>query len=122
VLLLAIAAYALATILFGVSRNYLLSLFALALVGGSDCISMVIRQTIRQLSTPDWIRGRMSSIMMIFFMGGPQLGEFEAGLVAAAVGAPLSVVLGGAATLGMLGIMTLSIPTLRNYRDDSQQL
>ncbi len=78
---------------------------------------MVIRQTIRQLSTPDWIRGRMSSIMMIFFMGGPQLGEFEAGLVAAAVGAPLSVVLGGAATLGMLGIMTLSIPTLRNYRN-----
>jgi len=117
VLLLAIAAYALATILFGVSRNYLLSLLALALVGGSDCISMVIRQTIRQLSTPDWIRGRMSSIMMIFFMGGPQLGEFEAGLVAAAVGAPLSVVLGGAATLGMLGIMTLSIPTLRNYRN-----
>jgi len=117
VLLLAIAAYALATILFGVLRNYLLSLLALALVGGSDCISMVIRQTIRQLSTPDWIRGRMSSIMMIFFMGGPQLGEFEAGLVAAAVGAPLSVVLGGAATLGMLGIMTLSIPTLRNYRN-----
>jgi len=59
----------------------------------------------------------MSSIMMIFFMGGPQLGEFEAGLVAAAVGAPLSVVLGGAATLGMLGIMALSIPTLRNYRN-----
>jgi MFS family permease len=117
VLLLAIAAYALATILFGVSRNYLLSLFALALVGGSDCISMVIRQTIRQLATPDWIRGRMSSIMMIFFMGGPQLGEFEAGLVAAAVGAPLSVVLGGAATLGMLGIMAFSIPTLRNYRN-----
>jgi hypothetical protein len=50
-------------------------------------------------------------------MGGPQLGEFEAGLVAAAAGAPLAVVLGGAATLGMLGIMTLSIPTLRNYRN-----
>ncbi len=115
VLLLAIAAYALATILFGVLRNYLLSLLALALVGGSDCISMVIRQTIRQLSTPDWIRGRMSSIMMIFFMGGPQLGEFEAGLVAAAVGAPLSVILGGITTLAMLGIMALSIPTLRNY-------
>lgn len=116
-LLLAVAAYALATILFGVSRIYLLSLLALALVGGSDCISMVIRQTIRQLVTPDAIRGRMSSIMMIFFMGGPQLGEFEAGLVAAAAGAPLAVVLGGAATLGMLGIMTLSIPTLRNYRN-----
>jgi len=117
VLLLAIAVYALATILFGVSRIYLLSLPALALVGGSDCISMVIRQTIRQLATPDAIRGRMSSIMMIFFMGGPQLGEFEAGLVAAAAGAPLSVVLGGIATLAMLGIMTLSIPTLRNYRN-----
>ena len=59
----------------------------------------------------------MSSIMMIFFMGGPQLGEFEAGLVAAAAGAPLSVVLGGITTLAMLGIMTLSIPALRNYRN-----
>jgi hypothetical protein len=59
----------------------------------------------------------MSSIMMIFFMGGPQLGEFEAGLVAAIVGAPLAVALGGVATLGMLGIMTLSIPALRNYRN-----
>jgi len=117
VLLLAIAAYALATILFGVSRVYLLSLLALALVGGCDCISMVIRQTIRQLATPDAIRGRMSSIMMIFYMGGPQLGEFEAGLVAAAAGAPLSVVLGGAATLGMLGVMALLVPTLRNYRN-----
>src|SRR5215467_482991 len=62
---------------------------------------------VRQLATPDELRGRMSSIMMIFFMGGPQLGEFEAGLVAAAAGAPLSVVLGGIATLGMLGIMAL---------------
>ncbi len=52
---------------------------------------------------------------MIFWMGGPQLGEFEAGLLAAAIGAPLAVVFGGAATVALVGIMALSIPTIRNY-------
>src|SRR5437763_128637 len=66
-LLLAVALYALATILFGLSRNYLLSLLALVLVGGFDSISVVLRATIQQLSTPDTIRGRMSSITMIFW-------------------------------------------------------
>src|SRR3712207_9317008 len=61
----------------------------LAVTGAADTVSTVIRQTIRQLITPDRLRGRMTSVNMIFFMGGPQLGELEAGLVAAAAGAPL---------------------------------
>lgn len=99
VILGAVFAYGLATILFGISRNYFLSLIALALIGGTNSISTILRQTIRQIATPDYIRGRMTSINMIFFMGGPHLGEFEAGLLAAAVGAPASVIIGGAATL-----------------------
>ncbi|HEY0545466.1 MAG TPA: hypothetical protein VGC91_08835, partial [Pyrinomonadaceae bacterium] len=61
----------------------------------SDTVSTVLRQTIRQLVTPNYLRGRMTSVNMIFFMGGPQLGEMEAGALAAAIGAPLSVVTGG---------------------------
>ncbi len=114
-LLVAVALYGLATILFGLSHNYLLSLLALALVGGFDSISVILRGTIQQRVTPDTLRGRMSSITMIFWMGGPQLGEFEAGLLAAAAGAPLAVAIGGVATLALVGIMAVSIPTIRNY-------
>ncbi len=58
------------------------------LIGVGDSVSTIIRNTIRQLTTPDYIRGRMTAINMIFFMGGLQLGEFEAGLLAGMVGAP----------------------------------
>lgn len=115
ILLLAVAMYATATVFFGLSSVFILSLFALSLVGAGDTISMVIRQTVRQFATPDNMRGRMMSISQIFFFGGPHLGEFEAGLLAALVGAPLSVALGGIATLGVVGIMAMTIPKLRNY-------
>jgi MFS family permease len=90
-----VAVFGLATIGFGFSRIYWLSLLMLALTGAADTVSTVLRQTIRQLATPDYLRGRMTSINMVFFMGGPQLGEVEAGAVAALIGAPLSVVTGG---------------------------
>lgn len=95
IILVAVGVYGAATIVFGLSRNYYLSLFMLAITGAADTVSTVIRQTIRQLITPDRLRGRMTSVNMIFFMGGPQLGEFEAGLLAASVGAQASVVVGG---------------------------
>jgi len=95
VMLLAVGVYGAATILFGLSRNYYLSLLMLAITGAADTVSTVIRQTIRQLITPDRLRGRMTSVNMIFFMGGPQLGELEAGLLAAAAGAQASVIIGG---------------------------
>ncbi|MBI4078818.1 MAG: MFS transporter, partial [Candidatus Levybacteria bacterium] len=94
-LLLAVSFYGLATALFGVSRIFWLSIVALMLVGAGDSVSVIIRNTIRQLSTPDYIRGRMVSVNMIFFLGGPQLGEFEAGMLAALMGAQMSVVTGG---------------------------
>ena len=77
------------------SRSFWLTFACLALTGATDTVSMVLRNVIRQLATPDHLRGRMTSVNMIFFMGGPQLGELEAGLVAHAFGAPASVVVGG---------------------------
>ncbi len=115
VLLIAISVYAIATVAFGFSKLYLLSLAMLFLVGAGDSISTIIRNIIRQLTTPDAIRGRMTSINMIFVMGGPQLGEFEAGALAALVGTPFSVVLGGLGTLLVVGIVATGIPALRNY-------
>jgi MFS family permease len=114
--LLSVAVYGAATVAFGLSRSYWLSLLLLAVTGAADTVSTVIRQTIRQLITPDRLRGRMTSVNMIFFMGGPQLGELEAGLVAAAAGAPLSVVLGGVGCLAAVIITAMHARELLNYR------
>lgn len=115
ILLWSVAGYAMGTILFGLSKTFYLSILGLVIIGAGDSISTIIRNTIRQVATPDSIRGRMTAINMIFFMGGPQLGEFEAGLLAAALGGPISVVVGGVATIVVVGIMAIKIPGLRNY-------
>ncbi|MDO8655584.1 MAG: MFS transporter [bacterium] len=115
VLLASVALYGVATIAFGLSKTFAFSFLALFLVGMGDSVSTVIRNTIRQLTTPDYIRGRMTSVNMIFFMGGPQLGEFEAGVLAAAFGGPLSVVIGGIGALVATAIIAAKIPVLRNY-------
>jgi len=91
--------YGAATVAFGFSRWFWLSLLMLGITGAADTVSTVLRQTIRQLVTPDRLRGRMTSVNMVFFMGGPQLGEMEAGAVAALIGAALSVVTGGVGCL-----------------------
>ena len=70
-------------------------MLALILVGAADSVSTIIRNTIRQLQTPDYIRGRMTSVNQIFFMGGPQLGEVEAGVVAQLFSAPFAIISGG---------------------------
>jgi MFS family permease len=114
-LLLSVAFYALGTILFGFSTIFLLSFLGLIIVGAGDSISTIIRNTIRQLETPDYMRGRMTGINMIFFMGGPQLGDFEAGVLASWIGAQASVISGGVSTLVVVGIMAVSIPLLRRY-------
>jgi MFS family permease len=115
ILLLATVVYALGTIVFGVSTSFLLSLLALGLVGAGDSVGMIIRNMIRQLGTPDNVRGRMTAIGMIFAIGGPQLGEFESGLLAAAVGGPLSVVMGGIGTLLVVGTVAAKVPMLRLF-------
>jgi flavoprotein len=89
-------------------------------VGLADLVSTVIRQTLRQLITPDRLRGRMTSVNMIFFIGGPQLGEVEAGFVAslfasAATGATVSIVSGGLATLLAVAVVAAATPAVRGY-------
>ncbi len=116
VMLWAVLGYGLATIVFGLSREFWLTFLCLGLTGATDTVSMVIRNIIRQLNTPDAMRGRMTSVNMIFFMGGPQLGELEAGLVANAWGAPLSVVTGGIGCLLATAWVARKTPALRAYR------
>ncbi len=116
VLLWAVAAYGLATVAFGLVHSFALAFTCLALTGAADTVSMVIRNVIRQLTTPDSMRGRMTSVNMIFFMGGPQLGELEAGLMAQAFGVAASVVSGGAGCLLAVAWVAARAPALRAYR------
>jgi MFS family permease len=120
-LISSVAVYGFATIVFGLSQNFWLSMFALACTGGADTISTVVRQTVRQLVTPDHLRGRMVAINMVFFMGGPQLGEFEAGLVARWLGAPFSVVSGGIVCLLSVGLIVRGWPWLLHYQVDHRR-
>jgi len=120
IFLWSVVAYGAATVVFGLSRSFGLTLLALAGVGLADAISTVIRQTLRQFITPDRLRGRMTSINMIFFMGGPQLGELEAGFVASlfastVLGVTVSVVSGGALTMLITAAIAASAPMLRAY-------
>jgi MFS family permease len=115
-----VAIYGAATILFGLSRWFALSLVMLAITGAADTVSTVLRQTIRQLVTPNHLRGRMTSVNMIFFMGGPQLGEMEAGAVAALVGATLSVVTGGIGCLIAATIAGFMAKSLLQYDGQSE--
>ncbi len=115
VLLVSVAVYGVATALFGLSTTFFLSYIFYALTGAGDTVSTVIRGTIRQLRTPDRLRGRMTSVNMVFFTGGPQLGELEAGLVAAAFGAPVAIVTGGLATVLLTGWIAWKYPRLREY-------
>ncbi|MEP6706070.1 MAG: MFS transporter [Pyrinomonadaceae bacterium] len=114
-----IAVFGAATVVFGVSRVFWISLVMLAITGAADTISTILRQTIRQLATPDYLRGRMTSINMVFFMGGPQFGELEAGALAALVGAQLSVVVGGVGCLVAVGAAMFAGRTVLNYRNDA---
>jgi MFS family permease len=113
--IVSVGLYGAATIAFGLSRVFWFSLAMLAATGAADAVSTILRQTIRQLVTPNNLRGRMTSINMIFFMGGPQLGEVEAGTVAALIGAPLSVVTGGAACLIAAVFAFIRARSLRQY-------
>src|SRR5437762_12955106 len=113
--MVSVAFYGAAMIAFGVSRVFWISLVMLAATGAADAVSTILRQTIRQLLTPNKLRGRMTSINMIFFMGGPQLGEVEAGTVAALIGAPLSVVIGGVACVLAAVLTLVKAKSLRRY-------
>jgi len=110
-----VAIFGLTTAAFGISTVFWFSLLMLAVTGAADTVSTVLRQTIRQLVTPNHLRGRMTSINMMFFMGGPQLGELEAGLLAAAIGAPLSVVIGGLGSIASSAVAALKSKSLMDF-------
>jgi len=116
VLVAAIAVYGLATVVFGLSTSFWLTFGCLAMTGAADTVSMVFRNLIRQLETPDYLRGRMMGVNMVFFMGGPQLGELEAGLVGNWLGPVVSVVSGGVGCLAATIWVAGRTPELRDYR------
>ncbi len=111
-----VGVYGLSTALFAGSRTFWLSAALLALAGAGDTISAIMRGTINQLVTPDELRGRMISINSVFTNSGPALGQFESGVVAAWLGAELSALTGGLATLVMLTLVVAYFPAVRRYR------
>ena len=115
VLLVSVLLYGVATIFFGLTTSVVLAFVFMALTGAADTVSTVIRGTLRQLLTPDALRGRMTSVNMVFFMGGPQLGEMEAGLAAAAFGVPFAIVSGGIATVVLTMLIAWKYPMLRRF-------
>lgn len=108
----AVALYGVSTLIFGLSTNFMLSLLMLALSGVGDMISVVIRQSLVQLETPDDMRGRVSAVNSVFIGASNQLGEFESGVTAAAWGAVASVVVGGVGTLAVVAIWMKLFPEL----------
>ncbi len=113
-----VVVFGVATVIFGLSTSFVLAWCALAVTGAADSVSTIIRNTIRQLQTPDEMRGRMTSVNQIFFQGGPQLGEMEAGVVAQLFGAPFAIISGGiGCILGML-LIVFKWPQLTVFNGD----
>jgi len=109
----AVAIFGMATIVFGLSRSFYLSLAALAVTGASDMISVFIRSSLIQFATPDAMRGRVSAVNMLFIGASNELGEFESGTTAALFGTVPAVVVGGIGTLAVVAIWMWLFPPLR---------
>ena len=113
VMLWCVAGFGVSTIVFGLSRNLILSLISLLLVGATDMVSVVIRAILVQIGTPDQMRGRVNAVDMIFIGASNQLGEFESGITAHWFGTVPAVVLGGVGTLVVIAIWAWIFPELR---------
>lgn len=107
-----VAVFGAATIVFGVSTNFYLSMLALAMLGAADMVSVYVRHLLVQLETPDYIRGRVSAVSSVFIGASNELGDFESGLTAKWWGAVRAVVIGGIATLIVTGLWTRLFPVL----------
>jgi MFS family permease len=118
IFLACVAVYGAATALFGLSTLFALSYLLWSATGAADTVSSIIRGAIRQALTPDELRGRMVGVNMIFFMGGPQLGEVRAGLAAAAFGVPFAIISGGLAVVAVTAWAAWRYPRLRGYVGD----
>ena len=108
----AVALFGIGTIIFGVSRSFVLSLGALAVLGAADMVSVVVRSSLVQLQTPDAMRGRVSAVNALFIGTSNQLGEFESGVTAAWFGVVPSVVIGGLGTLAVVALWMRWFPDL----------
>jgi hypothetical protein len=120
-MLWAVAVFGAATVAFGLSQNYLLSLALLALLGATDMVSVFIRSSLVQLNTPDDKRGRVSSISGLAISASNELGEMQSGLAAAAFGAVGAVVAGGAGAIIVTAVWAWSFPELRRAKTFAPQ-
>jgi MFS family permease len=115
-MLVAVAGFGAATVVFGLSRNVWLSLAALMLVGGCDMVSVIVRQTIIQLGTPDEMRGRVNAVNSVFIGASNEVGQFESGVTAQWFGTVPAVVLGGFGTIAVVAVWTILFPGLRRWK------
>jgi MFS family permease len=120
-MLWAVVVFGAATIVFGLSRDFFLSLAMLALLGAADMVSVFIRSTLVQLNTPDTVRGRVSSISMLAISASNELGEMQSGLAAGLLGATGAVVFGGSGAIIVVVIWAWLFPELRNARTFAPQ-
>jgi len=105
--------YGVFTVVFGISHSFVLSLAALCLAGASDMVSVIVRHTLVQLSTPDEMRGRVSAVNMVFIGASNEVGQFESGITAQWFGTVPAVVLGGVGTVAVVLLWARFFPTLR---------
>lgn len=112
IMFVSVACFGLATIVFAVSRSFVLSMAALAVLGASDAVSVVIRMSLVQIETPDEMRGRVNAVSSLFAGTSNQLGDFRAGVMAAWLGAIPAVLVGGIGTLLVVAIWTRTFPAL----------
>jgi hypothetical protein len=108
-----VALFGVATIAFGLSRNFAFSVLSLAVAGAADMVSIVVRSTLVQLAAPDAMRGRVSAVNLVFIGASNELGEFESGVTAQWLGLVPSIVLGGVGTLVVVAIWAWRFPALR---------
>jgi hypothetical protein len=115
-----VAGFGLFTVVFGLSRSFVLSVAALMLVGACDMVSVIVRHTLVQVATPDEMRGRVSAVNSVFIGASNEVGQFESGVTAAWLGAVPAVVLGGIGTIVVVALWASLFPELR--RVDHLQL
>jgi hypothetical protein len=120
-MLLGVAGYGLATIGFGLSRHFILSLAMLALLGAADMVSVYVRSSLVQLNTPDHVRGRVSAISGLAISASNELGEMQSGIAAALLGATGAVVFGGTGAIIVTVLWAWFFPELRNARTFAPQ-
>jgi hypothetical protein len=116
IMFVTVALFGLATAVFGLSTSLWLSVAALIVMGGSDMVSVYIREILVQLATPDAVRGRVNAVNMVFVGASNELGEFRAGVMGHLIGIVPAVTLGGIAAVGVAGLWAWLFPELRRAR------